>query len=240
MPAVIAFHALAAGRDDFRSADSKAAAVAVAPVAVDGVGESGASEQRQSKCRNKNFKPMAHDARPPRVVNVERILRYITQSLPPTSSPAPSAACLTRKILCPPSARRHALPIIDEAHMNEAQSSAAGGDPLRAARKIDHPARAVRGLAARAGVRPPGAGAGRPLPLPDRAAAAAFGICDFMHGAAVARAIRVVRACADGGESRRQAENDPGSAQRVASRNPRPRTSARSMPSSASSTRPTA
>ena len=36
-----------------------------------------------------------------------------------------------------------------------------------------------------------------------------------MHGAAVARAVRVVRTCADGGKSRREDKNDRGFARRA-------------------------
>src|ERR1700687_2121105 len=51
MAAVIAFHALAAGRDDFRPADGETAAVGVTPVAVDRIGKGGSREQQQNRCR---------------------------------------------------------------------------------------------------------------------------------------------------------------------------------------------
>src|ERR1019366_2405004 len=110
VPAVIAFHALAAGRDDFRSADSKAAAVAVAPVAVDGVGEGGARQHRQSKRGGEKFKSMANHGACPRTLWMLNPLSAILLKVcvPRHVLPLPPP-CLTRKIPCPPSARRPAL-----------------------------------------------------------------------------------------------------------------------------------
>jgi hypothetical protein len=46
------------------------------------------------------------------------------------------------------------------------------------------------------------------LPLQQGGAAAVIGVRHPVHGADLARAVRVVRPCADGGEGRRQAEDD--------------------------------
>ena len=68
MAAVIAFHRLAAGRNDFRPSDAETTAVTVAPVTVDRIGEAGSNEKQRGDDRTKAFEQLnKHDLRPPRL-----------------------------------------------------------------------------------------------------------------------------------------------------------------------------
>ena len=119
-----------------------------------------------------------------------------------------------------------------------AAARAARRDLFRAARHPQEAHRAVPDLAERAGARPSRAGARRARALQDLAVAAAVGDRDPRHRATLEGALRVVRACADGGKGRREAADRQGRSRPAARRSRRRRTSSRSSISSRRSTRP--
>lgn len=65
MAAVVAFHRLAGGRNDFRPSNTETTTITVAPVTVDSIGKCGSNEKQRGDDRTKAFELLnKHDLHP--------------------------------------------------------------------------------------------------------------------------------------------------------------------------------